>query len=155
MYRRILVPLDGSDRAEHAIAHAAEIARRFAATLVLLKVLSGRADVLHLPLEGGGIAGPTPIEVADAVGEKEGSDATGYFARIQAELTDAGIPHEVVVAEGGTVEALAAAVRDQHIDLVAMTTHPRSALGRLIFGSTTDSVLHQVEVPVLLLRIEQ
>ena len=155
MYDRILVALDGTERAERVLPHAIQIARAFGGKLVLLQVLTGRADVLQQALDADTVGGPTAVESGDAIGNAEADAAAAYFARVQANLTDSGVAHEVLVLEGEATELLATAVRDQHIDLVAMITPGRSALGRLIRGSTPEKLLQEIDVPVLLLRVDK
>ncbi len=152
MYKRILVPLDGSERAERVLPHAAEIARCSGATLVLLQVLTARSEVLQQSLEE---AAPA-LDVADEKGKAELEQAGSYFDELEQRLTREGVPHVLLLAEGVAAKALAATVQEQRIDLVAMTTPSRSVLGRLLHGSTTaESLLSEIEVPVLLLRSEK
>lgn len=155
MYARILVPLDGSERAERVLPHAAEIARCTGATLVLLQVLTARSEVLQQSLEDEG-AGTHALDVADEKGKAELERAGSYFDELQQRLTREGVPHELLLAEGVAAKALAATVHEQRIDLVAMTAPSRSVLGRLLHGNTTaESVLSEIDVPILLLRAEK
>jgi nucleotide-binding universal stress UspA family protein len=156
VYDRILVPLDGSQTSERILPHAIAIAQKFGAVVVLLQALTSRLEVLT-HAAGVGEATPTPVDIdtADEVRRAEADAAERYFAAIGDRLTREGIPHEKVIVEGFAVSALAEAVREQRIDLVAMTTHARSALGRIFFGSVAASLLEQIDVPVLLLHAEE
>ncbi len=154
-YRRILVPLDATPAAERILPHAITIARATGAVLVVLHVLTARTEVLQQAMEGDGV-GKTFADVADERVESEMASVSAYLPGVQATLTEAGIPHEVIVIEGDAKELLCETVRDQRIDLVAMTAPSRSMLGRLLHGDTTaESMLNDIDVPVLLLRAEK
>lgn len=153
-YRRILVPLDATPAAEQVLPHAISIARSTGAELVLAHVVSARAEVLQQALDGEG-TGKTFVDTADELGAQALAHAAAYLPRIQAMLEEAGIPYEVHVIEGDARELLCNLVRDQQIDLVAMTTPSRSMMGRFVHGTTTaETMLRDLDVPVLLLRAE-
>jgi nucleotide-binding universal stress UspA family protein len=56
------------------------------------------------------------------------------------------------VRRGNAVDQIVAAARETGADLIAMSTHGRGGLGRLVFGSVAQAVLRQAEVPVFLMR---
>ncbi len=154
-YRRILVPLDATPAAERVLPHAISIARATGAVLILLHVLTARVEVLQQAMEGDGV-GKTFADVADERAGSELASVSAYLPGVQAVLNDAGVSHEVRVIEGDAKELLCETVREQQIDLVAMTAPSRSMLGRLLHGATTaESMLNDIEVPVLLLRAEK
>jgi len=153
-YRRILVPLDATPAAERILPHAMSIARSTGALLVLLHVLTARAEVLQQAMGGDGL-GKTSVDVADEQAERALAGVAAYLPQVQAMLAEAGVPHEVLIVEGDAKGLLVQVVREQRIDMVAMTTPSRTMLGRLLRGATTaDMLLRDIEVPVLLLHAE-
>ena len=136
--KTILVPLDGSSLAEAALTPAMEIARESGGRLVLL-----RAAVGHR----GPMADPTDAQV-EAVREAE-----QYLAEAKARVATAGVADaETSVWYGPPVEAIVEAARFRKADLIVMSSHGRSGLGRLVLGSIAESVLRSTSVPILLIR---
>ena len=135
---RILVPLDGSLLAEGAIQTAAGLARGSGDTLVLLRA----AEAHTLPG-----ADPTDAQVAVV------REAEEYLTAVAARLGEEGVKGvETSVWYGPPATAIIEAARLQKGDLIVMTTHGRSGLGRLILGSVAESVLRGTTTPILLLR---
>ena len=135
---RILVPLDGSVLAESAIAKAREVAGDRSTTLMLLRA----AEAHSLP-------GTDPTEAQVEVVR----EAEDYLAAVAARLTAQGIPSvETSVWYGPAASAIVDAARLRKADLIVMSTHGRSGLGRLILGSVAESVLRGTTTPILLLR---
>jgi nucleotide-binding universal stress UspA family protein len=135
--KTILVPLDGSIVAEAALRPAVEFARDKAARLVLLR--AAEAHTL--------IGDPTEAQVA-AVREAE-----DYLGGVRARLERGGVEDvEVSVWYGPPAEAIAEAAGYRKVDLIVMSSHGRSGLGRLVLGSVAETVLRATEVPILLIR---
>ena len=84
--------------------------------------------------------------------EQRRAEAEEYLAPIATELRAKGVRTTTMVRRGEPVEEILAGVREAGADLIAMTTHGRSGLGRLLFGSVAEAVLRQSEVPVFLMR---
>ncbi len=139
MYKRILVPLDGSELAEAVLPHALALAKSTGAELVLLRV----AFVPILP-------GIDPIEVqATAVEEAE-----NYVAAAAKPLQAHGVKVEAKIRYGDPVDEILDHVTRDHIDLIAMATHGRTGLKRVVLGSVSEHVLRRASVPVLLVRAD-
>ena len=135
--RKILIPLDGSALAESAIATATEVAGQDTTFMLL------RAAEAHT-LPG---ADPTEAQVAIV------REAEGYLAGIAARLKGQGVERvETSVWYGPAESAIVEAARLRKADLIVMSTHGRSGLGRLILGSVAESVLRGTTTPILLLR---
>jgi nucleotide-binding universal stress UspA family protein len=80
-------------------------------------------------------------------------DAEEYLTAIAAELRAKGLRVDTQVRTGDdAVEEILAGARDVGADLIAMTTHGRGGLGRLLFGSVAEAVLRQADIPVFLMR---
>lgn len=142
MYKRALVPLDGSPVAETIIPFILEIAGPLDMEVVLLRVVE--------PIPPIALEGSRHIKVEDV--ELRRTDAEEYLAPIAVELRNKGVRVESRVRRGNAVDQIVAAVREAGADLIAMSTHGRGGLGRLMFGSVAQAVLRQAEVPVFLMR---
>src|SRR5262245_53338933 len=141
MYRSLLVPLDGSPFAEHALPLALRLARAAGAALRLVRV----AD--------------TPA-VYYAGAPYDGELETVVRARQQAYLDDivqflrglSSVPVSTALLEGPVADTLCAQAGDGETDLVVMATHGRGPLGRFWLGSVADELVGRLPVPVLLVR---
>jgi nucleotide-binding universal stress UspA family protein len=142
VYRRALVPLDGSMIAEAIVPFILEIAGPLDMEVALLRVV-----VPSPPLV---VEGSTHAVVEDM--EKLRADAQEYLASIATALRARGIRVTVHVRSGDAVGEILAGARENEADLIAMTTHGRGGLGRLLFGSIAEAVLRQAEIPVFLMR---
>lgn len=134
----ILVPLDGSPLAEGALAQAAELAAESGARLVLLRAV-----------EASPMLGTDRIETE----VKLVREAEEYLAAAAARAGAMGARNvSTSVWYGSAPWAITEAARVQHVDLIVMTSHGRSGLGRLILGSVAETVLRSTPMPILLLR---
>ena len=141
MYKRALIPLDGSMVAESIIPFILEVAGPLDMEVALLRVL---VPVPLMTVEG------TQVVIEDA--GRLRADAEEYLASIAAELRAKGIRVTTAVRRGEPVAEILAGAREVDADLIAMTTHGRSGLSRLLFGSVAAAVLSHAEVPVFLMR---
>ena len=142
MYRRALVPLDGSMIAEAIVPFILEIAGPLDMEVALLRVVVPAPPLV--------IEGSTHAVVEDV--QKLRSDAEEYLAPVAAALRARGVHVTTHVRVGDAVGEILAGARESEADLIAMTTHGRGGLGRLLFGSIAEAVLRQAEVPVFLMR---
>jgi nucleotide-binding universal stress UspA family protein len=125
--RTILVPLDGSERSARALGPAIDVARIFGARLVLLHVLDPKREP--------GVPSP-----------RQGLE------RAEEEARRAGLRTLVLTEQGDPVKAILETCRFHGSDLIAMATHGRTGLKRLLTGSVTESVLRHAHVPLLVVR---
>lgn len=142
MYKRALVPLDGSSVAEAIIPFIVDIAGPLDMEVVLLRIVEPIAPVV--------IEGSRHVEVEDV--EARRTDAEEYLAPIAVELRNKAVRVESRVRRGNPTEEIVAAAREIGADLIAMSTHGRGGLGRLVFGSVAQGVLRHVDIPVFLMR---
>jgi nucleotide-binding universal stress UspA family protein len=138
---KVVVPLDGSLESEAIAPFIREIAGPLDCDVLLLRVL----EPLGPPVADG------PQVIVDAFDARR-NDAVEYLAPIAAELRARGVRVETGVRRGQPVDEILAAVRESGADMVAMTTHGRGGLNRLLFGSVAEGVLRRAEVPVFLMR---
>ena len=85
--------------------------------------------------------------------EHNTADALEYLAPLAEELRRRGIRVRTQVRRGEPVDEIVDCAREVDADLIAMTTHGRSGLGRWLFGSVAEAVLRQAEIPVFLMRM--
>ena len=142
MIRSILVPLDGSELAESVLPLLTEIAGPLDMTIVLMCVLE--------PIPSMAIEGTGPIVVDDLDARRR--DAAEYLAPVAIGLRARGIETTWTVRVGRAEDEIIVAARTVGADLIAMSTHGRSGLGRLLFGSVAEQVLRHADVPVFLMR---
>jgi nucleotide-binding universal stress UspA family protein len=96
------------------------------------------------------VEGSSHVIVEDV--EKLRTDAEEYLNSVAVGLRGRGVRVTVQVRFGEAVAEILAGAREVGADLIAMTTHGRGGLGRLLFGSVAEAVLRQAEIPVFMMR---
>jgi nucleotide-binding universal stress UspA family protein len=144
MYKTILVPLDGSKRAEAILPHVEEMAHRFEAKVVLLLVVESHSIVVP------------PIADSfelNAEGIRQNmNEADTYLAGHQGEFREKNIEARRFVEQGPIVETIIDVAAREGAELIAMASHGRSGLSRVFYGSVAAGVLQRVDRPLLLVR---
>lgn len=143
MYNTILVPLDGSERAEKILPHVESLAQNHGSRVVLLQIVELRLSTLP------GAMNPLPT-VEEY--EEHTKVAEAYLANLQEGLQQKGIETSVEVAHGSVVETIIEVARRENADLIAMASHGRTGLGRVFYGSVAAGLLHRVSRPLLVIR---
>ncbi len=140
MYRRILVAVENSTADRTILAHVSELAKLTGAELLLVHVADGwvarNFDQLKL-----------------RESEEIKSDRA-YLEKVRADLVERGFTVETKLAMGDPATELIKTAEEQHVDLIAMSTHGHRFLSDLLLGATADKVRHLVKIPVLLLRAQ-
>jgi nucleotide-binding universal stress UspA family protein len=151
VYERIVVALDGSPVAERCLPHVEALAEKFGSTVILLRAILPAAQVAAViePSIGGVALDPDLIE--DTI-ETEKQEARTYLEHVGKVLRGKGLKVETQIPEGSAVQAIVDCAKRLQADLIALTTHGRSGLQRLVFGSVADGVLRNAPCPVLLVR---
>ena len=145
MYNKILVPLDGSKRAEAVLPHAEEMANRYGAGIIFLSV-----EELYVMLEWD--------EVVDLAKCHEKFDtrknaSESYLAQLKTEFQDKGIQADARVVHGPVVKSiLTAAAEEMDAVIIVMASHGLSGLPRTFYGSITAGVLQKIDRPLLIIR---
>lgn len=142
-YDTILVPLDGSERAEVILSHVENLARHYHSRVILLEVL----EPVHTVVSPDGIYIPDQEVFAD---RKKASE--DYLTQIQNRLKNAGIDVTCQLVVGRVVDQIINVAEQENADLVAMASHGRTGLARVFYGSVAAGVLHRIERPLLLVR---
>ncbi|HLF93796.1 MAG TPA: universal stress protein [Planctomycetota bacterium] len=136
MARRILVPLDGSSTSEAVLPQAVRLARRTNSEVLLV-----RAELPIYMMEG-----YTPVFDSVPAASRE------YLAGVGEKLAAQGVRARVIDRVGAPGDVILRVAREQHVTLIAMATHGRSGLTRVLLGSVTEEVLRASPVPVYVLR---
>jgi nucleotide-binding universal stress UspA family protein len=146
MYKKILVPLDGSDLAEAALPHARTLAQCYDAEIVLLRV-----PVPHLREHP-----PTMGQLfPDAIAQQEElvqQHIQDYLERAAGPFHECGVRVNIEMRAGHVADAILDVADEGGVDLIVMSTHGRSGLSRWLIGSVANKVVHGAKVPVLLVR---
>jgi nucleotide-binding universal stress UspA family protein len=154
MFETIIVPLDGSELAEGVLPQATEVARQFGSRIVLVQTVESLTQrVAQQPalLQGPGAA-IASYELLQKAVEGEMAAARSYLSGVRDRLSGQGFKVEAVFREGDAPDAIIALANDEKAGLIAMASHGRGGLGRLVFGSVADAVLRHSNIPVLLVR---
>jgi manganese transport protein len=138
VYHHILVAVEHSKADEAILEHITELARLMQARLLLVHVADGFA-ARHF--------GDLQLRESDEIREDR-----AYLERRTGELRAAGLEASHRLAMGDPATELIKIAEEEHVDLIAMSTHGHRFLSDVIHGTTVDKVRHTVRVPVLLLR---
>jgi nucleotide-binding universal stress UspA family protein len=149
VFGRILVPLDGSDLAEHVLPYVEDLARRLGAEVFFIQAIDVAPSLMAMEPNVGIMVDPKVIsEQLDA----EAEAAESYLSELAAAWRARGIDAKWFVVRGAAAASVVDFAHAHQVDLIAMSTHGRSGLGRLVFGSVADQVLREAGVPVLLIK---
>lgn len=144
MYKTILVPLDGSTRAEKILPFVEGLARCMDSTLIVMQVLESQMSFTGMEM--------AQQEAAFEAYKHELHAAETYVAQIQANLHEKGLHCQARVEHGTVVQSIIRVSRQANADLIAMASHGRTGLARVFYGSVAAGVLHQADRPLLLIR---
>jgi nucleotide-binding universal stress UspA family protein len=137
MFKKILVPLDGSKLAEKILPQVKELVKFSGAEVHLLKV------VMSYEID--------PKKDKEEL-EKLAGEAQEYMDQVAARLKKKGIQASATVAYGKDAVQICDYASGKKCNLIAMSTHGRSGLSRWALGSVADKVLQCSSVPVMLFR---
>jgi nucleotide-binding universal stress UspA family protein len=138
MFERILVPLDGSARAELILSQVARILKREDSEILLLRIVDVPAAMGRVSL--------------GAIRNLEREEAQKYVHQLARRFHDQGAKVHARVAEGPPAEVILETARREGATLIAMSTHGRSGVARWALGSVTEKVARASTVPLLLVR---
>lgn len=142
MYKRILLPLDGSDMAEQAVPFAVAQAERFRAQLILLRAVE--------PLVGHG-----SLAALDDARPQRMEWARDYLESVATGIRERGIPVKIVVTEEAPNVAITQYAETNQVDLIALCSRGHSGPSRWLMGGVADRIVRGANVPVLLVRASQ
>lgn len=147
MYKKILVPLDGSSLAECVLPHIEAIAKPKGSHVDLISII----EPVDIPTRGKIALSEEDLKRLDAEVKQETIE---YLDGIVERLTKYGVEANAVIIYGKPAEALIEYASSNHIDLLIMATHGRSGITKWFWGSVTDKVLRAIHIPVLLIKAE-
>ena len=141
MYRHILVPVENRECDQTILRHIRQLAKLTHAELTLVHVADGWAARNY-----------ERFQLRESEEMKQDRE---YLASLSDELRAEGYEVKTVLAMGDPATEIIKLARAESVDLVAMTTHGHRLVGDLLHGSTADKVRHQLDVPVLLLKVRK
>jgi nucleotide-binding universal stress UspA family protein len=144
MFKKILLPLDGSALAERAIDPVEMMAAASGAEVLLLRIV------------------PAPLGEAPEAGQVESkaflegaAKAKAYLEKVAARLAGKAVKSRILVASGEPYAGILRLAHKEDVDFIAMTTHGGTALERALLGSTAERVVYTTKRPVFLVKPEK
>jgi nucleotide-binding universal stress UspA family protein len=144
MFKKILIPLDGSEIAERALMVAKTLVQDVDSELLLLSVTIPHQIVAEQ-------SGVSVLYLEQAM-DKSRQELSEYLQTVQRTVADLHCTVHVVVKEGDPASAIVDTAAEEGMDLIVMSTHGRSGFTRWMMGSVTTKVLHEAACPVLSVR---
>lgn len=142
--KKILLPLDGSETGKSAIQHAETLALVLDAEIILFQVLE--------PITGLAGFSSIPSGFMEETRSRRKTLAVEYLRDMGKPLVDRGVKISEEIAFGAPADQILDFARENSTDLIAISTHGRSGIGRWVFGSVTDKVLHGGDTAILVVQ---
>ena len=141
MYKTILVPVENRETDQTILKHIRPLARLANSKLMLVHVADGwvARNYENFKLQE----------------SEEMKEDRAYLANLERELQAEGFDVSSVLAMGEPAEEIIKLARAQPVELIAMSTHGHRFISDLLYGSTADKVRHNVDIPVLLLKVKR
>jgi nucleotide-binding universal stress UspA family protein len=146
--RQILFPTDFSGCANYALPYAAAIARATGAAILCVNVVEPIVPAVGYT----GLAEPMPI--ADIADQLEDS-AERELPKLAECEECAGLNVEDIIVHGDPAAEIVRVADERKVDLIVISSHGRTGLGRIIFGSTAEAVVRHAHCPVLVVKPPQ
>jgi nucleotide-binding universal stress UspA family protein len=141
MYKTILVPVENRETDQTILRHIRPLARLTKAKLMLVHVADGWAARNYEQLK---------LQESEEMKQDR-----AYLANLERELQAEGFEVSSILAMGEPSTEIIKLARSVPVELIAMSTHGHRFVSDLLYGSTADKVRHQVDVPVLLLKVRK
>lgn len=146
--RTILLPTDFSECGNFALTAAASLARKFAASIICVNVIEPIVPTV-------GYSGMTePLPIADIAEQLEDS-AERELPKLAECEECAGIEVEELIVHGEAASEIVRVAKERNVDLIVISSHGRTGLGRMLFGSTAEAVVRHASCPVLVVKRSQ
>ena len=146
--RSILLPTDFSDCGNYALSYAASLARTFGASIICVHVIEPMVSTV-------GYSGMTePLPIADITDQLEYS-AERELPKLAEREEVAGLQVEEVIVHGEAASEIVRVAKERNVDLIVVSSHGRTGLGRILFGSTAEAVVRHASCPVLVVKPSQ
>jgi nucleotide-binding universal stress UspA family protein len=143
--RSILLPTDFSACGNYALSYAASLARTFGASIICVHVIEPMVPTV-------GYSGMTePLPIADISDQLEDS-AERELPKLAECEECAGLAVEELIVHGEAASEIVRVAQDRQVDLIVVSSHGRTGLGRMLFGSTAEAVVRHAPCPVLVVK---
>lgn len=143
MFFRILVPLDGSIRAEGALEPAVAMARAFGGNLRLVRVCPGPVSADYT----------VNVHLHEAVERREHAQLEQYLEEVRSRYSEQGLTVVTRLLEAGDpAERILEEVQSDPVDLIVLTSHGRTGVARFMLGSVAEHLSRRATCPVLIVR---
>jgi nucleotide-binding universal stress UspA family protein len=146
MIQKILVTLDGSKESETVIPYIENLAAKLQMEVIIVNIVEPAYHVYAMGM------GPVQVPYSESEMEPFKVSAKEYLKKVVEKLQGKGISASYEVRLGSAAEEIIRLADSLHVDMVAMSTHGRSGVGRWAFGSVAEKVLRGGNTPVLLVR---
>lgn len=144
MYKTILVPLDGSKRAERILPHVEGLAQHNEAKVVFLQVIEPNHYYV----------GPHGTVSGLELHNHQEEEIKEYLTALRGEFCEKRIKSRFFIEWGPVVKKIIDVADREDVDLIAMASHGRTGLSHVFYGSVAAGVLHRIDRPLLLIRAE-
>lgn len=140
-YKKILIPTDGSETAQHAIEHGIKLAKALDSRVIGLYIVDISAFV--------GLHAEGIWQNMKELLKEEGNKTLSAFEN---SAKKAKVKYEAILREGVPSEDIVKVAEERGVDLIVMGTHGRSGLDRFLLGSVTEKVVRSASCPVMVVR---
>ncbi len=144
MFSRILVAVDGSPFAERALKFAVDLAKRYAARVIILHVVLRRFYAVT-PSEAGVLATTVFVKEMEAEGKE-------IIRKAEAYAKTEGADYECKLLQGVPAEEILKTARSESVDLIVMGSRGLSEVRAFLLGSVSDKVSHHAKCPTLIVK---
>jgi nucleotide-binding universal stress UspA family protein len=144
--KRILVPTDFSESAQHALTYGVSFAREYEAELILIHVVE--------TLTVGYASDLFPVPMAEVFDEISGHART-EIAKLAAAIRAKEIPVREMVVQGKPSAEITRIAREESVDIIVLGTHGKGMFDQALFGSTAERVIRKAPCPVLTCQLHQ
>jgi universal stress protein A len=146
--RSILLPTDFSECGNYALSYAASLARSFGASILCVHVIEPMVPTV-------GYSGMTePLPIADIADQLEDSAERELLKLAECEEC-AGLQVEELIVHGEAASEIVRVAKERSVDLIVVSSHGRTGLGRILFGSTAEAIVRHAPCPVLVVKPSQ
>ncbi len=146
MYKRILVPTDGSPESRRAANRAIALAKSMGASVSVYYAI----PLVSAALFADGM--PIPAEAIETIEAESRKTGERYLAKVAQAAQKAGVPVDTLMSKSTPAEGIVAAARKRKCDAIYIGTHGWGAVKSLLLGSVTQRVLHLAKIPVIVSR---
>jgi nucleotide-binding universal stress UspA family protein len=144
MFQTILVPLDGSKRAEKILPYVEDLAFARDSKVFFLQVIEPATYIVG--------AYDTIPYYNEEIATSMAAEANAYLASLTDEFRNKGLDAKSLVKYGPVVQMILEVAEREKADLIALASHGRTGLARVFYGSVAAGILHQADRPLLLIR---